>query len=64
MRSYSSREIMELLKKDGWFLVSIEGSHHNFKHPSKPGKVTLKHPCKDVPRKTLASIAKQSGLIF
>lgn len=61
MRSYSSKEIMELLKKDGWFLVSIEGS---FKHPSKPGKVTLKHPCKDVPRKTLASIAKQSGLIF
>lgn len=31
----SSREIIKRLKKDGWFLVKVVGSHHHFKHPSK-----------------------------
>lgn len=64
MKSYSSREVIALLKADGWYLVTIEGSHHHFKHPTKSGKVTVKHPCKDIPPKTLQSIAKQSGLQF
>ena len=51
-------------KKDGWYLMNSEGSHHQFKHPTKPGKVTVKHPQKDIPPKTLASIANQSGIIF
>lgn len=64
MKSYSSREVIAMLKEDGWYLVSTEGSHHHFKHPAKKGKVTVKHPCKDVPPKTLKSIAAQSGLVF
>ncbi len=64
MKSYSSREIIAMLKADGWFLVTTEGSHHHYKHPTKPGKVTVKHPCKDIPPKTLKSIAAQSGLRF
>lgn len=64
MRSYSSREVIAMLKADGWFLVAVEGSHHHYKHPTKPGKVTVKHPCKDIPPKTLKSIAAQSGLRF
>lgn len=64
MKSYSSREVIAMLKADGWELVSTEGSHHHFKHPVKKGKVTVKHPCKDVPPKTLKSIAAQSGLVF
>lgn len=64
MRSYSSREAIKLLKTDGWYLVNTVGSHHQFKHPTKPGRVTIKHPCKDIPPKTLQSIEKQSGLKF
>lgn len=64
MKSYSSREVMRLLMDDGWFLVRIDGSHHHFKHPTKKGLVTVKHPDKDIPIKTLRSIAHQSGLTF
>ena len=64
MKSYSSREIIKLLLKDGWYEVNIVGSHHQYKHPSKKGRVTVKHPDKDIPRKTLDSIEKQSGLRF
>jgi predicted RNA binding protein YcfA (HicA-like mRNA interferase family) len=45
-----------------WSEVRIKGSHHHFKHPSKPGLVTVKHPAKDIPIGTLKSIEKQSGV--
>ena len=43
-------------------VFGVHYSHHHFKHPTKPGKVTVKHPQKDVPPKTLDSIMKQAGL--
>lgn len=64
MKSYSSREVISMLRNDGWYLCSSEGSHHHYKHPTKKGKVTVKHPCKDIPPTTLKSIAIQSGLSF
>lgn len=64
MRSNSSRDVIQALKADGWCLVNTVGSHHQFKHPQKPGRVTVKHPDKDIPRKTLDSIERQSGLRF
>ena len=64
MRSYSSREVIAALKADGWYEVNVVGSHHQFKHPTKPGRTTVKHPDKDSPRKTLDSIERQSGLQF
>lgn len=64
MKSYSSREVLKILKADGWYEVNVVGSHHQFKHPNKKGRVTLKHPDKDIPRKTLDSIERQSGLLF
>ena len=64
MKSYSSREVIAILKKDGWYEVACVGDHHQFKHPQKPGRVTVKHPDKDIPRKTLDSIERQSGLRF
>lgn len=64
MRSYSSREVIKALKKDGWYQVNVAGSHYQFKHPTKKGRVTVKHPDKDIPRKTLDSIERQSGLCF
>ena len=64
MKSYSSREVLKILKADGWYEVNCVGSHHQFKHPTKKGRVTIKHPDKDIPRKTLDSIERQSGLLF
>ncbi len=64
MKSYSSREVIKLLKADGWYEVNVTGSHHQFKHPIKKGRTTVKHPDKDIPRKTLDIIEKQSGLTF
>lgn len=40
------------------------GSHHQYKHPAKPGRVTVKDPDKDIPRATLNRIEQQSGLKF
>lgn len=64
MKSYSSREVIKILKKDGWYEIMCAGSHHQFKHLTKKGKVTVKHPDKDIPRDTLDSIERQSGLRF
>jgi predicted RNA binding protein YcfA (HicA-like mRNA interferase family) len=57
-----SRDIIRELEADGWYFIGAGGSHHHFKHPSKPGKVTLPHPRKDLHPKTLKSIYKQAGL--
>ena len=64
MKSYSSREIIRQLKADGWYLVNTIGSHHQFKHPVKKGRTTVKHPDKDIPLQTLKMIEKQSELKF
>jgi predicted RNA binding protein YcfA (HicA-like mRNA interferase family) len=57
----NSREIIAKLKGDGWELVHIRGSHHQDKHPDKPGRVTVPHPKKDLPVGTLRSIYRQAG---
>ena len=57
------REILRLLKGDDWYLVATEGSHRQFKHPTKPGRVTVSgHPSADIHPKTLKSILTQAGL--
>jgi len=58
----SSREVIRLLRDDGWFEAGQTGSHLHFKHPIKRGKVTVPHPKRDLPIKTLKSIEKQSGV--
>ena len=64
MKSYSSKEVIKALVADGWYEVNIVGSHHQYKHPIKKGRTTVKYPDKDIPRRTLNSIEKQSGLRF
>ena len=57
------REVLKMLKDDGWFLVTTEGSHRQFKHPAKSGRVTVSgHPRDDIHPKTLKSILTQAGL--
>ncbi|WP_327023551.1 type II toxin-antitoxin system HicA family toxin [Megalodesulfovibrio gigas] len=57
-----SREIIRRLEADGWEVVQTSGSHWQFKHPEKPGRVTVPHPKRDVPAGTLRSIERQAGL--
>lgn len=58
----TSKDLMKILKKDGWYLDRVKGSHHQFKHPIKKGTVSLPHPKKDLPIKTINSVLKQAGL--
>lgn len=62
MKSYSSRELVRILLADGWYEVACVGDHHQYKHPFKKGKVTIPHPKKDLPKKTVKSIFKQAGI--
>ncbi|HHW36800.1 MAG TPA: type II toxin-antitoxin system HicA family toxin [Bacillales bacterium] len=64
MKSYSSREVIKILEDDGWYKIHTVGDHHQFKLPTKKGKVTVTHPKKDITLRTLKSIEKQSGVKF
>jgi len=57
-----SSEIIKILKNDGWILHNIRGSHYQFKHSIKLGKVTIPHPKSDLPIGTVKSIFKQAQL--
>jgi predicted RNA binding protein YcfA (HicA-like mRNA interferase family) len=60
----NSRIIIKMLEKDGWYKADQSGSHIQFRHPSKKGRVTVPHPKKDIPIGTLKSIERQSGITF
>jgi predicted RNA binding protein YcfA (HicA-like mRNA interferase family) len=57
-----SRDVISALRREGWRLVAQKGSHQQFKHPSKPGRVTVPHPRRDIPLGTLKSIERQAGV--
>ena len=58
----NSRKLMTEIMADGWVLLRVNGSHHHFTHPTKPGLVTIPHPKKDLPVGTVKSIRKQAGI--
>jgi predicted RNA binding protein YcfA (HicA-like mRNA interferase family) len=58
----TSRDVIRALRRDGWVLKAVIGSHHHFVHPTKQGKVTVPHPKKDLKIGTVRSIEKQAGL--
>ncbi len=60
----SSIEVIRILRRDGWKLKAVKGDHYQYVHPTKKGKVTVPHPKKDIPIRTLKNIEKQAGLKF
>ena len=57
------REMDKILKADGWYEVKQVGSHHQYKHPTKPGKITVpEHGGKDINLTVAKKILKQAGL--
>ncbi|MBI5190281.1 MAG: type II toxin-antitoxin system HicA family toxin [Nitrospirae bacterium] len=57
------RDIIRLIESDGWHAVATRGSHRQYKHPSKPGRVTIAgHPNDELAPGTLNSVLKQAQL--
>ena len=57
------RDMIKMLGQDGWVLVAQKGSHRQFKHPTKPGRVTVAgKPSDDLAPGTLNSVLRQAGL--
>lgn len=57
------RDLISLIESDGWTVARTKGSHRQFRHPSKPGTVTVAgKPGIDIPPGTLNSVLKQAGL--
>jgi predicted RNA binding protein YcfA (HicA-like mRNA interferase family) len=62
MKSYKVKEVIALLLADGWYLGTIKGSHRQFKHPVKKGKVTVNGKLNETRNQELLnSIWKQAG---
>jgi len=58
------RELIHEIEAAGWRFHSQKGSHRQFKHPTKPGRVTVAgHPGHDVHPKTVASVLRQAGIV-
>lgn len=62
IHNMNSRELIRRIEAAGWRLRSVRGSHHQFVHPDRPGRVTVPHPKKDIRPGTLISILRQAGL--
>ncbi len=57
------RDIIRMIEEDGWYLVATRGSHRQYKHPTKPGRVTIAGNLgHDLAPGTLNSILKQAQL--
>lgn len=62
MKRYKVKEVIKLLEADGWILLTTKGDHRQFKHPDKPGKVTVRgHDSEVLNQFLLNSIWKQAG---
>ena len=57
------REVIKMIEADGWYLAAVKGSHRQYKHPTKAGRVTIAgHPSHDLAPGTLNSVLKQAQL--
>jgi predicted RNA binding protein YcfA (HicA-like mRNA interferase family) len=62
-KSMKVREIIRLVEQDGWYYIGTRGSHRQFKHPTKSGKVTIPgHLSETLPPKTVKSIFDQAQM--
>jgi len=57
-----SADLIKILERDGWTLHRTKGSHHVFKHPSKPEHIVVPHPKKDLGIGLVRAILKQAGV--
>jgi predicted RNA binding protein YcfA (HicA-like mRNA interferase family) len=58
----NSAALIRLMREAGWELDRVRGSHHVFKHPSRPGHIVVPHPKKDLGKGLVAAIRKAAGV--
>jgi len=57
------RDVIKVIEADGWYFVGQEGSHRQYKHAIKKGRVTISgHPGEEMPKGTFNNVLKQAGL--
>ena len=57
------RDVIKLIEADGWYFLRQRGSHRQYRHPTKPGKVTIAgKPSDEMAPGTLGSIFRQAGI--
>ena len=62
IHTMKSAELIRQLTKEGWTLDRVAGSHHIFKHPTKPGHISVPHPKADLGKRLIHKLLKQAGL--
>lgn len=60
--TYTAKDLEKMVLADGWYFVRQVGSHRHYRHPSKPGLVTIPWHSGDLPKSTVNSILRQAGL--
>jgi predicted RNA binding protein YcfA (HicA-like mRNA interferase family) len=58
----NSVDLIRQLEREGWLLAKVRGSHHVFRHPSRPGHVSVPHPRKDLGKGLTRQLMKLAGL--
>lgn len=61
IHTMKSAEVIRRLKREGWVSRNVRGSHHQFVHPARSGRVTVKDPSKEIPIGTLRNIYRQAN---
>ena len=62
IHTMNSADLIKQLERDGWELVNVRGSHHVFRHPAKPGHISVPHPRKDLGKGLAHKLLKLAGL--
>jgi predicted RNA binding protein YcfA (HicA-like mRNA interferase family) len=62
IHTMKSAELIRQLTKEGWTLDRVAGSHYIFKHPTKPGHISVPHPKADLGKGLIHKLLKQAGL--
>ncbi len=62
VHTLSGGELLRQLERDGWQLANVRGSHHVFRHPAKPGHISVPHPRKDLGKGLAHKLMKTAGL--
>lgn len=55
-------DLEKMLLNDGWYKYTVTGGHYQYKHRTKPGKITISRHCKEIKRSTVHSILKQAKI--
>jgi predicted RNA binding protein YcfA (HicA-like mRNA interferase family) len=58
----NGKQVIQMLEADGWELRGVKGSHHVFRHPGKPGHISVPHPKMDLGVGLVHKLLKQAGL--